>query len=163
MKKLNIGILIFLLVAFTAATHNDVETFLQSISIKRESNGAALNIKQNTVTTLTDGGASTESIVGLIPAKAVCLQVSCVVDVVLAGSGLTTWSLGDGTDADLYGTSLAKTAGETVSSADYTASPMTQAWSASAGNLTMTAAAGQFDSGQITCTCFYLDSTAPSI
>lgn len=121
-----------------------------------------LRLRVNSVTDDTDSGASTQVLTGVIPAGVTCLAVTCRVNTIIAGASLTTWSLGDGTDADLYGTTLALAAGTTVDHTDYTASPLTQAWSASAGNLTMTAAAGQFDSGNITCNCFYLDTIAPT-
>lgn len=145
----------------SATEHTRAETFLADI-IRKAANGAALNIKTNTVTVTTDGGQSTETIAGVIPAGALSLGIVARVTTILAGESLTTWSLGDGTDADLYGTTLALAAGTTVDHSDYTASPLTQAWSASAGDLTMTAAAGQFDSGVIEVTCFYLDLTAPT-
>lgn len=119
-------------------------------------------VASNCVTDDTDSGGGTQTLTGVIPAGAVTLGVTCRVNTTLAGSSLSTWSLGDGTDADLYGTTLALAAGTTVDKGDYTASPLTQAWSSSAGDLTMTAAAGQFDSGNITCCASYLISTAPS-
>ena len=148
-------------VVLAATEHRDVQTFLNTLSVGG-GRGQSLNFKVNTVTETTDSGAATDTITGLIPAGATCLSVTCRVTTVLAGSGLTTWSLGDGTDADLYGTALTLTLGTTVDHSDYTAGPLTQAWSASAGNLTMTAAAGQFDSGEIVCSCVYMDVTAPT-
>lgn len=129
---------------------------------KTVTNGGALNIKANSVTDDTDSGAGTHVLTGVIPAGVVCQAVTCYVNTVIAGAGASTFSLGDGTDADLYGTGLAFAQGTTVDHTDYTASPATQAWSSSAGDLTMTADAGQFDSGNITCTCFYFDTTAPT-
>lgn len=126
------------------------------------SDAGKLSLKANCVTDDTDSGASTHVLTAVIPAKARCLAVTCRVNTILAGTSLTTWSLGDGTDPDLYGTTLALAAGTTVGSANYTANPLTQAWSASAGDLTMTAAAGQFDSGNVTCCCNYYDATAPA-
>ena len=122
--------------------------------------GAAINIKKSCVTETTNSGAATETITNVIPAGVTAMQVTCRVTTILAGTSLTTWSLGDGVDVDLYGTALALAAGTTVDETDYTASPLTQAWSAAAQSLTMTAAAGQFDTGSITCCAFYLDSTA---
>lgn len=126
------------------------------------STGTALNSKVNCVTDATDSGAATQVLTGVIPAGVVSKAVTCYVNTVIVGSGAASFSLGDGTDADLYGTGIAFAAGTTVTHADYTASPATQAWSSSAGDLTLTANAGQFDSGNITCCSFYDDTTGAS-
>lgn len=125
----------------------------------QSSDDGLLNIRTNCVTDATDSGASTQVLTAVIPAKAVSLGVTCTVNTIIAGTSLTTWSLGDGVDADLYGTTLALAAGTTVTSANYTASPLTQSWGAAAKDLTMTAAAGQFDSGNVTCCSYYLNTT----
>jgi len=149
----------------SAEEHRDVQTFYKNISRAVENtlgaDGAALNIKVNSVSDATDSGAGTQVLTGVIPAGVTCLAVTCRVTTVIVGAGAASFSLGDGTDADLYGAGIAFAAGTTVDHTDYTASPLTQAWSDSAGDLTLTANAGQFDSGNITCSCFYLDTTAP--
>lgn len=145
-------------VAVGSSVTADGNLVLQSAS-GTGSTGAAVNVKKNCVSDATDSGAGTQVLTGVIPAGALSLSVMCRVTTIIAGAGASTFSLGDGTDADLYGTALAFAAGTTVTHADYTASPLTQAWSASAGNLTLTADAGQFDSGAITCCSFYLDTT----
>jgi hypothetical protein len=148
--------------AFVAATTYPGESIFQGIVKQQTSDGGVMGIKTNCVTELVDSGSGTQTIPALIPAKARNLGVSCRVDTVIVGAGATTFSLGDGTDADLYGTGLAFAAGTTVGTSNLTASPFTQAWSASALALTMTADAGQFDSGAITCCAHYLDFTAPA-
>lgn len=124
--------------------------------------GTAINLKVNCVSDAVDSGAGTHVLTGVIPADVLSLGVTCRVTTVIEGAGAASFALGDGTDADLYGTGIAFAAGTTVTQANYTASPLTQAWSSSAGDLTMTANAGQFDSGNITCCSFYLDHTAAS-
>jgi len=51
-----------------------------------DADGGGISIKVNTVTETTDSGASTDTITGLIPAGALCLSVTCIVDTILAGS-----------------------------------------------------------------------------
>ena len=153
---------VVIFVALIAATeYTDIVKFTKTASFIT-SDGGAMNMKTNCVTDDTDSGAATHVLTAVIPAGVQSLGVTCRVNTILAGSGLTTWSLGDGTDTDLYGTTLVLAAGTTVDNTDYTAGPLTQAWSASAGDLTMTAAAGQFDSGNITCCANYIDMTAPT-
>ncbi|MCA9813215.1 MAG: hypothetical protein KC483_10210 [Nitrosarchaeum sp.] len=158
MKYLTILLSVFLLIgSVQAETHKDIQKFENDVQVLNSRRGG-IRLAVNTVTTTTDSGASTETITGLIPAGALCLSVVCEVTTVLAGSGLTTWSLGDGVDANLYGGGLAKTAGTVVNHSTYTASPLTQAWGTSAKNLTMTAAAGVFTTGEIVCACAYIDT-----
>lgn len=131
--------------------------------IKAGVNGAALNIKVNSVNKTTNSGTGTETLTGAIPAGAQVLCVVARVTTILAGAGLTTWSLGDGVDTDLYGTGLALAAGTTVDHTDYTASPTTQVFPAgAAGDLVMTADSGQFDSGVVNVQVFYIDVTSPT-
>lgn len=157
----------FVLVFLFAGIHYDLVTFKRVVTFEadvaiQDADAGQLNIASNCVTDDTDSGASTQVLTGVIPAGATSLGVTCRVNTIIAGTSLTTWSLGDGTDADLYGTTLALAAGTTVDESDYTAGPLTQAWSSSAGDLTMTAAAGQFDSGNVTCCSQYIHGTAPS-
>jgi len=149
-------------VDFDGAVSLDGATTVSGVFSKDAANGGSVNIKVTSVTETTDSGAGTDTITACIPAGHYLLGVDCVVDTVIAGAGASTFSLGDGTDVDLYGTAIAFSAGTTIDESDYTASPATQAWSSSAGDLTMTADAGQFDSGQITCNCYTLDVTAGS-
>lgn len=148
----------------TAATGVTVDSVLlkDGTITMTNTDGGLTSYVDTCVTETTDSGAGTETITGVIPAGAVLQSLSCRVDTVIAGAGASTFSLGDGTDADLYGTALAFAAGTTVDTSDFTASPATQAWSASAGDLTMTANAGQFDSGAITCCSKSITSTAPT-
>jgi hypothetical protein len=162
-----IAALLLVVFGLVAGVTNDIHTFTKNVNVKGgldsfDSDDGQLNISSNCVTDDTDSGASTQVLTGVIPAGATSLGVTCNVNTIIAGASLTTWSLGDGTDADLYGTTLALAAGTTVDESDYTAGPLTQAWSSSAGDLTMTAAAGQFDSGNVTCCSHYMHVTAPS-
>ena len=68
--------------------------------------------------------------------------------------------VGDGSDPDRYGAAIAFTAGTTIGSTNYTATPV--GWSSTAQNITLTADAGQFDEGNITCCGHYALFTGPS-
>lgn len=129
---------------------------------QQDTDGGYLDTQSTCVTNTTDEGAGTSTISSVIPAGAVVLGVTCRVDSTISGAGASTFSLGDGTDADLYGTGIAFAAGTTIDETDYTASPLTQAWSASSGDLIMTANAGQFDAGSITCCSHYFVTSAPA-
>lgn len=163
MKKLSLlAMLLFApAVALAQTVHEDEQTFETTVKFAGD-RGASLNVKRACGTHTTNSGSGTSTITGVVPARARVLGVVARVTTVLAGASLGTWSLGDGTDADLYGGSLAKTAGTTASSATATANPLTHAWSTSAGNLVLTASAGQFDSGAVRYCVFYLDTTAPT-
>lgn len=128
--------------------------------IKAGVNGAALNVKVNSVNKTTNSGTGTETLTGAIPAGAQVLGVVARVTTILAGAGLTTWDLGD-TDDDRYGAALALAAGTTVDHTDYTADPE-GTWSASARDLVLTANAGVFDSGAVNIQVFYVDTSAPT-
>lgn len=160
-KRILQGALALCLFGLVAAKVAEPMFFYDPIHIVSSDTGY-MSIRSNCVTETTNSGAGTHVIDDVFPARSRALGVTCRVDTVLAGTGLTTWSLGDGTDADLYGASLAKTAGTVVDESTYTASPLTQAWATSAADLTMTAAAGQFDSGAVTCCGYYYEFTAPS-
>lgn len=162
MKSRTIIGLIVIGLAFVAATSFPGEIVFKKQIRLENSDAGYMAIKSNCVTEAVDSGAGTQTIPALIPARARTLGVSCRVDTVIAGAGAASFSLGDGTDADLYGTGIAFAAGTTVSTSNYTANPLTQAWSTSAQALTMTANAGQFDSGSITCCAHYIDFTAPT-
>ena len=84
-----------------------------------------------------------------LPAGTLIKFVVCRVSPALAGAGLTTFSLGDGVDADRWGTTLAITLNTLINVANYTtASP---AYQIAAGSLVLTAAAGVFSTGILTC------------
>ena len=145
--------------AVTVASGGITET---GAIVKNSADAGTFTIGETCVTEAVDSGAGTQTITAAIPAAAVVLGVSCRVDTVIAGAGAASFALGDGTDADLYGTGLAFAEGTTVDATDYTASPLTQAWSASAAVLTMTANAGQFDSGSITCCTTHILTAGPA-
>ena len=112
----------------------------------------AINMATATGTgTGTITSANTAIPVGLI------LGVSCRVTPILAGAGLTTFSLGDGTDVDRYGAGIAKAADTLVNIANHTITgPL---YNAATKSLVLTAAAGVFSTGILTCTTHYIALT----
>jgi hypothetical protein len=92
--------------------------------------------------------ANTALPVGLI------LGVSCRVSPALAGTSLTTWSLGTAGDTNMYGETLSKDLNTLVNIANYT---ITAPWYNTATQaLILTAAADHFDTGILTCTTHYV-------
>lgn len=92
-----------------------------------------------------------------IPANSLVLGMTCKVTTVLAGAGLTTFSIGDGTDADRWGTGIAIAAGTTVNlGATTIASPV---YYSSATSIVLTAAAGVFSTGVLSCSPILVSAT----
>lgn len=186
MKRLIFGLLFLptLGLAQTAheTVHNNTHNFKQGIrvdAIYESTTGAGVSIgtagasqvytnsdngtaslSSNCVTDDTDSGAGTHVVVAVFPAGALRLGLTLRVDTILAGASLAAVTVGDGTDPDLYDDGLALAAGSTSDSSTYTASPV--GFSATALGVTLTAGAGQFDSGTVTVCGFYLLTAAPA-
>ena len=124
-------------------------------------NGQALNMRIATGTKTTDSGTGTETIPNAIPAGSIVLGVTARVTTILAGSGLTTWSLGLSGDTDRWGTGLALAGNTTVDATDFATDVQPTVYPA-ATDIVLTAAAGQFDSGVIRYTIHYYALTAPT-
>lgn len=107
-------------------------------------------------------GTGTLTIASAIPAGTFDVWVTATVINVLAGVGLTTWSLGVTGDVDRFAAAKAKTAGTTVTAADYAADNACFDVYQAATNILFTAAAGQFDTGKVTIVIFAKSLTAPS-
>lgn len=124
-------------------------------------NTESVNVKAATTTVTCNGGGGTCTASNLVPAGAFVISVTARVTTILAGAGLTTWSLGDGSTADLWATGKALAAGTTVNATDHKSTWNPKFFNA-ANNVVLTAAAGVFSSGVVRITVFYLDSTAPA-
>lgn len=99
----------------------------------------------------------------LIPAGAIVLAVTAFVDTILAGAGLTTWSIGITGTATLYGTTQALAAGTDVNSiADGTAAGKLPTSYAAATDVILTAAAGVFSTGKLHICIHYIQITPPT-
>lgn len=115
------------------------------------------------MSTVTGTGTITATVTGAIPAGAILALVSAKVLVVLAGTGLTTWSLGVTGDTDRFAAGKAKTAGVTVTPADYAADNACFDISQAAVDILFTGAAGQFDTGVVRLSVFYWSLSAPAL
>jgi hypothetical protein len=107
--------------------------------------------------TCAGGGSATLVTSGLIPDGSFLFSIGTRIATALTGS--TGFSVGDGTDADLYGVQAAATQGSTTSNADATASfanPLL-----AAGEVTLTFAGGNCTAGVVTVHATYLSVTAP--
>lgn len=126
-------------------------------------NGGGIKILQATTTLSGVTGASVTA-TNLVPARAQVIGVATRVTTGLGtGSGTTGYTVGDGSDADRFGAVTGTIAGtDTDSSTDATADPR-MTWSASAQNIVITAAGGNFDgTGAIRVEVYYLGDTAPT-
>lgn len=106
-------------------------------------NGQETQLKQATVSVPTVASAATLTASSLIPAGSLVLGVTVYVSTTFANTnGLTTISVGDGTDADKWAATLARTSGSTNSIANFTTSSPT--YYTAATNVVLTANAGTF-------------------
>ena len=121
-------------------------------------NGSATNVQKATTSLTTNSGIGTATATNLIPAGSLVIGIDARITTVIAGAGMASFSIGDGSDADRWGTGIALAAGTTVTLADATinAAPIY----AAATSVVLTANAGQFDSGVIRLTVHYLSLTA---
>lgn len=149
--------------AVTGATTFTGDATVTADLIKSGENGSTISLLHVTGTHTTNSGAGTETISGVVPTGAVVQGVCLIVTSVISGSGLSDFSVGDGTDADLYGTGIALDADTTVGPDDWTASPTTHAFPAGAdGDIVLTGDAGQFDAGQVRYVIYYTLCVAPT-
>ena len=128
--------------------------------VSQGANGQASTIQRAT-TTVSAVTAATLTATNLIPAGSLVLGVDTrVLTTFDNSSGLTTFSIGDGTDADRFGLNIARTAGTTTTNANITitSAPVY----AAATSIVLTADAGTFNvaAGQIRITVHYISLTA---
>jgi len=103
-----------------------------------------------TIDMATATGSGTGTITSATFPAGVYLGMTCKVTTTLAGAGLTTISVGDGTDVDRWGAGIAITAGTTINVANWTAMPP---WTyPAATSIVVTADAGVLSSGVLSCT-----------
>lgn len=94
--------------------------------------------------TVVGAAAATITATNLIPAKSIVLGVNCRVLSTFSNASLTSFNIGDGTTANLWGATIPLTAGTKTSSADYTASGATLRWFGSANNVVLTGVGANF-------------------
>jgi hypothetical protein len=129
-----------------------------SVSLTNATNGQALGIKVATAAVTGMSGA-TVTATNLIPAGATVLGVTVRVTTLIAsGDGGTTFTIGDGTDADAWGTGIAFAAGTVTSGTAFTVT--TPLHYAAATSVVLTCTGGTFNAGAARITVHYLDYTA---
>lgn len=93
-----------------------------------------------------------------LPAGAIILGVTVRVTTTITGA--TTFDVGDGTDVDRYGATVALASGTTTTFASATASPLE--WRSAAGDVVLTANGSDFTGGVVRICVHYLTGTAPT-
>ena len=84
--------------------------------------------------------------------------IARVTTLITSGAG-TSWTLGDGTTADLWGTGLAFTANTTTTAADFKSTFAPKLYT-SATNVVITCTGGTFTAGAVELVVFYYNFTA---
>ena len=122
--------------------------------------GGSCHIKRVTQTEVMDSGTAFQDIDSLAPAGSMPIGVTAEVVTSIAGASLSLFTLGDGTDEELYGTGLKTDLATMIDSDDYTAHPSTHAFSGTlAYSVKAVAAAGVFSTGSLRVTMYYIDTT----
>jgi len=120
-------------------------------------NAQATTINQAT-SELTGLSGATVTATNLIPAGSLVLGVSVRVTTLITGA--TSFAIGDGTDADRWGTGIAVTAGTVTTLANITiTSPI---YYAAATSVVLTAAGSNFTAGAVRITVHFISLTAPT-
>jgi hypothetical protein len=130
--------------------------------VVQTANAAKGEVKTASVTVNSSDNVATLTATSLIPAGALVLGVVArVVTSFGNGHGLTTFKIGDGTDDDRWGNTIARTTGTTTDGTYFTiASPV---YYAAATNVVLTSIGGNFDSnGQARLTVIYVDFVGPT-
>lgn len=128
---------------------------LETIFLQSKPHGARLGIKYVTALSGALSGATANVGTNLITAGMFVIGVVIRVTTLLVGP--TTITIGDGTDADKWGASIALAAGTTTTSANWTAGPTLYT---SNTNVVLTGTGGSFSAGVVRACVFYLDAAA---
>jgi hypothetical protein len=120
--------------------------------------GSKALVKTNSTTKSALSGA-TVTATDLIPAGSIVLGVN--VKVITLITGATSFTIGDGTDADRWGTGIAVAAGTTTTTADITvtSAPIY----AAATSVVLTAAGSNFTAGAVEISVHYINCSAITI
>lgn len=102
-------------------------------------------------------GATSTVGTNFIPAGSMPLFISLYNTVLITQAAGTTYTAGDGTTADLFGTSLPHTVGDTANKWKTATSPK---WYASATGLTLTGTGGDFTAGKVRAAMLYMSRGA---
>lgn len=125
-------------------------------------NGSIIyNVKVATTLLATTGGAGTQTATNLIPAASIVHGVVC--RVTTAVTGCTSFSVGDGTDADRWGAGILVAANTTSTPANFTTTNAAHIYTA-ATSVVLTAAGGGavFSTGAVRIVVYYSTIDAPT-
>lgn len=111
--------------------------------------GALIKMKTAETTVTCSGATSTAT--NLIPAK--CKLKGVAIRVITAITGATSFTIGDGSDVDRWGTGISIAIDTATSESDATADP--GGWSATALSVVLTATGSNFTAGVVRVTAFY--------
>ena len=115
-----------------------------SAVIDRQVNGGSLFRIEYYATDVTAAAGATVTATNLIPAKAQLIGIATRITTQLGnGSGTTGYTVGDGSDADRWGTAAAVTVGTVTDQDSATADP--SGYFNAANNVVLTATGGNFD------------------
>lgn len=133
-------------------------------AIEHFSNGQRVCFTSKTtlvdMATATGTGTITVTLTDFIPAGVIFLGITARVINILAGSGLTTWSLGITSHVDHFATTKALAVGTTVNVSDYKVGDMPSPYyTTSAQSILFTGAAGVFSTGKVRVTIYYTQLT----
>ena len=128
--------------------------FTASIMSVRGVNAEGPNVKSVSVLKSALSGARSTA-TNLIPAG--CFLIGVTVRVTTLITGATSFTIGDGSDADRWGTGIAVAAGTTTTIADFTAAGYGQFLTSN--SVVLTAAGSNFVTGAVRVTAHYLDLT----
>lgn len=118
-------------------------------------NGGSANIKA--AMELLDDVSTGATTTSLIPAGCILIGLSTYVTDTITGSGVTGYTVGDGSDADRWGDITGTAIGTNSTLADWTAAGIVIT---SATDVTITATGGTFTAGAVRVVAWYIDATA---
>jgi hypothetical protein len=156
LKRSSTSLLVYLADDSGFASIFAANIFGYSALINGGNNGQLTSIQQATVLSGAMSGA-TLTLSNLIPAGSLVVGVTVRVTTLITGA--TSFTIGDGTDVDKWGTGVAVAAGTTTTLANVTSTAPTIYTAAT--NVVLTAAGGNFTAGVVRVTVHYISLTAP--
>lgn len=129
---------------------------VQGTHLRQNGSNGQVAIMQHATAVVSAMSGATVTSASLIPAGSVVLGVTVRVTTLIEGA--TSFTVGDGTDADRWGTGIAVAAGTTTTVADTTITSVPIY--AAATNVVLTATGSNFTAGAVRITVHYISLTA---
>lgn len=127
-------------------------TYGQLIQRFQAPHGPIMEVWSKEVQSAALSGATANVGTNFIPANSMPIAVSLFVTTAITLSAGTTWTAGDGTTADLFGSGLLLVVGDTLNVMKTATSPK---WYASNTNLVLTGTGGNFTAGVVRAAMLY--------